>query len=198
MTKSPILISGIGIAGPTLAYWLRHFGFSPTLVEVATTLRTGGYVIDFWGLGYDIAERMRLLSEINRVGYHVRELRTVNDRGQRLSGFGTSVFNELTGGRFVSIARSDLSRLIFGKIENSAEFMFGDQIVSLHEEAEGVRVNFEHAGPAQVDLVIGADGLHSIVRKLVFGPQDRFENILAIRWLPSRSLAIDRETKQSM
>ena len=178
MTKSPILISGIGIAGPTLAYWLRHFGFSPTLVEVATTLRTGGYVIDFWGLGYDIAERMGLLSEINRVGYHVRELRTANDRGQRLSGFGTSVFNELTGGRFVSIARSDLSRLIFGKIESSAEIMFGDQIVSLHEEAEGVQVNFEHAGHRKFDLVIGADGLHSIVRKLVFGPQDRFEKYL--------------------
>ena len=140
MTKRSILISGVGIGGPTLAYWLRHYGFSPTLVEVAPALRTGGYVIDFWGLGYDIAERMGLLNEINRVGYHVRELRIVNDRGQRVSGFDTSVFDRFTGGRFVSIARSDLSRLLFNTIDSSTETMFGDQIIGLHEEAEGVRV----------------------------------------------------------
>ena len=67
-----VLISGAGIAGPTLAFWLRAAGFEPTLVERAPDLRTGGYVIDFWGLGYDIAERMGLMTEINRAGYHMR------------------------------------------------------------------------------------------------------------------------------
>ncbi len=178
MTTRSILISGVGIGGPTLAYWLRRYGFSPTLVEVAPALRTGGYVIDFWGLGYDIAERMGLLSEINRVGYHVREVRMVNDRGQRVSGFDTSIIQELTGGRFVSLARSDLSRLLFNKIESSIETIFGDKIVSIREEADGVRVKFELAGERGFDLVIGADGLHSTVRNLVFGPQGRFEKHL--------------------
>jgi 2-polyprenyl-6-methoxyphenol hydroxylase-like FAD-dependent oxidoreductase len=178
MTTSSILISGVGIGGPTLAYWLTRYGFSPTLVEVAPTLRSGGYVIDFWGLGYDIAERMGLLSELNRVGYHVREVRMVNDRGRRLSGFDTSIIQELTGGRFVSLARSDLSRLLFNKIESSAETIFGDQIVSIQEEADGVRVKFGLAGERGFDLVIGADGLHSTVRNLVFGPEDRFEKHL--------------------
>ena len=178
MTTRSILISGVGIGGPTLAYWLRRYGFSPTLVEVAPALRTGGYVIDFWGLGYDIAERMGLLSEINRVGYHVREVRMVNDRGQRVSGFDTSIIKELTGGRFVSLARSDLSRLLFNKIESSIETIFGDQIVSIREEADGVRVKFELAGERGFDLVIGADGLHSTVRNLVFGPEGRFEKHL--------------------
>ena len=92
MTVQTVLISGAGIAGPTLAYWLKAAGFQPTLIERAPALRTGGYVIDFWGLGYDIAERMGLTEGINRVGYHVRELRIVADDGRRQAGFGTKVF----------------------------------------------------------------------------------------------------------
>lgn len=110
-----VLISGVGVAGPTLAYWLNHYGFTTTLAERAPVLRSGGYVIDFWGLGYDIAELMGLLPEIESVGYHIQELRIVDERGQRVAGFGTKVFRELTGGRYITLARSDLSRLIFDK-----------------------------------------------------------------------------------
>ena len=78
-----MLISGLGIGGPTLAYWLKAAGFEPTLIEHAPSLRTGGYVIDFWGLGYDIAERMGLAGEINRIGYHMREMRIVDGGGRR-------------------------------------------------------------------------------------------------------------------
>src|SRR5215468_10331697 len=131
-----VLISGAGIAGPTLAYWLNASGFEPTLVERTPVLRCGGYVIDFWGLGYDIADRMGLLPEINRNGYHVRELRIVGDAGRRLAGFGTKVFTELTDGRFVTLARSDLSRLLFDKIKGHTEVLFGDEIVALHEEPD--------------------------------------------------------------
>ena len=67
MTKT-VLISGAGIAGPTLAYWLNVAGFEPTLIEKAPALRSGGYVIDFWGYGYDLAERMGLVSGIERAG----------------------------------------------------------------------------------------------------------------------------------
>ena len=112
-----VLIAGVGIAGPTLAFWLKAAGFNPTLIERAPALRAGGYVIDFWGLGYDIAERMGLARDINRIGYHVRELRIVDARGKRIAGFGTRVFNELTGGRYVTLGRSDLSRLLFEKIK---------------------------------------------------------------------------------
>ena len=65
-----------------LAYWLKVAGYEPTLVERASVLRHGGYVIDFWGLGYDLAKRMGLLDQINRIGYHVREMRIVNDEGR--------------------------------------------------------------------------------------------------------------------
>lgn len=173
-----VLISGAGIAGPTLAFWLKAAGFEPTLLERAPALRDGGYVIDFWGLGYDIAERMGLLAEINRNGYRVREMRIVDDDGRRLAGFGTRVFAELTNGRYVTIQRSCLSRLLFERIEGGVESIFGDEIVAIEEQPDCVRIKLKHAGERRFDLLIGADGLHSVVRKLVFGPQPRFERRL--------------------
>jgi 2-polyprenyl-6-methoxyphenol hydroxylase-like FAD-dependent oxidoreductase len=176
-----VLISGAGIAGPTLAFWLRKYGFAPTLVESAPALRTSGYVIDFWGLGYDVAEKMGLLSEIARIGYHMQELRIVDDRGRRRSGFGVQVFRELTGGRYITLGRSDLSKLIYDRISGSCELIFGDSIADLREADGVVHVEFEHAGKRRFDLVVGADGLHSRVRKLVFGAQDRYEKDLGYR-----------------
>jgi 2-polyprenyl-6-methoxyphenol hydroxylase-like FAD-dependent oxidoreductase len=176
-----VLISGAGIAGPTLAFWLRKYGLMPVLVESAPALRTSGYVIDFWGLGYDIAEKMGLLPEITRIGYSVQELRIVDDGGRRLSGFGAHVFRELTGGRYITLGRSDLSRLICDRIEGSCETIFGNTITSLREVDDQMHVEFEHGGKRRFDLVIGADGLHSRVRQLAFGPQARYEKDLGYR-----------------
>jgi 2-polyprenyl-6-methoxyphenol hydroxylase-like FAD-dependent oxidoreductase len=173
-----ILISGMGVAGPTLAFWLKTAGFEPTLVEAAPALRRGGYVIDFWGLGYEIAARMGLESELHRVGYHMREMRIVDDQGRRVSGFGAGVFRELTGGRFVTLSRSELSRLLVERIEGAAEVIFGDEIVALRDGPKDVQATFKHGGERRFDLVVGADGLHSGVRRLVFGPENRFEKRL--------------------
>jgi 2-polyprenyl-6-methoxyphenol hydroxylase-like FAD-dependent oxidoreductase len=178
MNGKTILISGAGIAGPTLAFWLRAAGFQPTLVERAPEPRTGGYVVDFWGLGYDIAERMGLIGDINRIGYHMREMRIVDQGGKRLAGFGTSVFGELTNGRYVTLGRSDLSGLLSDKIRPTTEVIFNDEIVDLHQQPDHVRASFRQAGERRFDLVIGADGLHSKVRSLAFGPQQRFEKHL--------------------
>ncbi|MBR0754296.1 FAD-binding domain [Bradyrhizobium jicamae] len=173
-----ILISGVGVAGPTIAFWLKQAGFEPTLVERTACLRIGGYVIDFWGLGYDIAERMGLIEEINRIGYHVKEMQVVDGVGRRRVGFGTNVFAELTGGRYVTLPRSELSRLLFEKSKACAEWIFDDEIIGLREDADGVLVRLKHAGERRFDLVIGADGLHSSVRQLAFGPSAQFEKHL--------------------
>ena len=178
MTNGTVLISGVGIAGPTLAYWLKVAGYEPTLVERAPALREGGYVIDFWGLGYDIAERMGLIEDINRIGYHVREVRIVGDRGQRVTGFKTKVLDELTNGRFVTVPRSGLSRLLFEKVGSGTETLFDDEITGIHGHDDTVHVQFKRAGARRFDLVIGADGLHSNVRGLAFGPQKCFEKQL--------------------
>jgi 2-polyprenyl-6-methoxyphenol hydroxylase-like FAD-dependent oxidoreductase len=134
MAAKTVLISGVGIAGATLAYWLKVAGFEPTLIARSPALRGGGYVIDFWGLGYDIAERMDVLAEINRTGYYFHELRIVDQKAKRISGFGTNVFRELTGGRYVTVGRSDLSRVLFDTIKKDTEVVFGDEVIGLKHQ----------------------------------------------------------------
>jgi 2-polyprenyl-6-methoxyphenol hydroxylase-like FAD-dependent oxidoreductase len=121
---------------------------------------------------------MGLTDEINRAGYHIREMRILNANGKRISGFGTKVFGELTGGRYITIGRSDLSRLLFETIKSHTEIVFGDEIIGLQEQPDSVQVTFKRGSQRRFDLVIGADGLHSTVRGLVFGPQERFERPL--------------------
>jgi 2-polyprenyl-6-methoxyphenol hydroxylase-like FAD-dependent oxidoreductase len=176
-----VLISGAGIAGPTLAYWLAHYGMEPTLVEKSPQLRTGGYVIDFWGAGFEIAERMGLLPEINRTGYRVRELRVVNRAGRTVSGFPVDAFARVTGGRYTTVPRGDLSAAIFGLIENKMETIFGDSVARIEQADNAVSVTFQSGMKRKFDLVVGADGLHSRVREIAFGPQDRFEKYLGIK-----------------
>lgn len=176
-----VLISGAGIAGPTLAYWLAHYGFKPTIIEKAPRLRTGGYVIDFWGAGFDIADRMGLLPEIRDRGYAVREIRVVGRTGERLAGFPVNAFSRMTRGRFVSLPRGELTASIFGKIEGSVETIFGDGVDRIEQTERDVRVTFEHGGIREFDLVVGADGLHSRVRELVFGAESRFEKYLGYK-----------------
>jgi 2-polyprenyl-6-methoxyphenol hydroxylase-like FAD-dependent oxidoreductase len=173
-----VLICGAGIAGPTLAYWLRRYGFEPTLVERAPMLRTGGYIVDFWGLGFDIAEKMGLAAALRETGYDIEEVRLVDARGRRNGGFNASVFRDLLLGRYVSILRSDLSRLLYDALGNNVRTIFDDSIAVIDQHAGGVDVTFRHAAPERFDLVVGAGGLHSPVRSLVFGPEDRFEKYL--------------------
>ncbi len=173
-----VLISGIGIAGPTLAYWLSVYGIESTLVERAPRLRTGGYAVDFWGVGFDVAERMGILPEIRRDGYNIKELRIVNAQGRRIGGFDVDIFRKAARGRYVTISRSDLAQNIYRKIEGKCETIFGDSITGINQRSDGVEVTFEHAPARHFDVVIGADGLHSIVRKLTFGDENQFEEFL--------------------
>jgi 2-polyprenyl-6-methoxyphenol hydroxylase-like FAD-dependent oxidoreductase len=173
-----IAINGAGIAGPALAYWLLHHGHEPVLIEKASAPRTGGYVIDFWGAGYDIAEKMGILPRLLDLGYQVGEVRFVDADGRKSGGFSTDVFTRMTGGRFTSLQRSDLAATIYSAVEGKVETVFGDGIASIEEAADRVHVGFDHAAPRDFDLVIGADGLHSRVRSLTFGQEAGFERFL--------------------
>src|SRR6516162_7542732 len=164
-----IIINGAGIAGPTLAYWLRQAGHEVVLVEAAPQLRTGGYVIDFGLVGYDIAEKMGLIPRLRELGYHVRELRFVDRQGRTSASLSVNALARLTRGRYITLRRSDLAATIYGALDGTVETIFGDSVASIEEAGACVRVGFDHAPPREADLVIGADGLHSRVRQLVFG-----------------------------
>jgi len=176
--KDSVLISGIGIAGPALAYWLREHGYEPTLVERAPHPRSSGYVIDFWGAGYDIAGKMGLLPGLKRECYAVEEVRFVDAKGHRISSLDVDVFRSLTGGRYISIPRADLARLLLEKVMDRCEIIFGGEIAAIEQTDKKARVAFKQGTERQFDLVIGADGLHSRVRNLVFGNRHRYERYL--------------------
>ena len=176
-----ILISGAGIAGPAFAYWLAHFGFEPTIVEKSPQLRTGGYIIDFWGAGYDIADRMGLIPELLQNGYRAREARAVNAHGKRIASFPMTAFARALQDRYVSLSRGDLAASIYGKIAGKIETIFGDAVCGIEQSETGLRVSFEKSASREFDLVIGADGLHSRVREIVFGAERQFEKYLGYK-----------------
>lgn len=173
-----VLIVGAGIAGPTLAFWLQRAGHEPTLVEQAPQLRRGGYLVDFWGAGFDVAERMGIVPDLQRRCYVLTEARAVDRHGHRIASVKPSAVMGST--RYVSIARSDLAAAIYDALGGAAELILNDTVHALEDDGDRVRVTFESGHARDVDLVVGADGLHSRVRRLAFGPDEQFEKYLGI------------------
>ena len=178
MNRKSVLISGAGIAGPALAYWLRHRGFEPVLVERAPRFRKGGYLVDFWGVGFDVADRMKLIPQLRDRGYLIDRVNFVNDRGRKRSGFDATILRRVLGNRFFSLPRGDLAEVIFQTVADEIETIFGDSITAIREDPTGVDIQFENGHARRFDLVVGCDGLHSAVRKLVWGPEKNFAKYL--------------------
>lgn len=170
-----VAINGAGIAGATLAYWLAKLGHEVLLVEKAPALRTGGYILNLWGLGYDVAEKMGLLPRLQALQHHAEELRIVDRRGRQCGGYHTDALLRLTKGRLMALARADLTASVHGLLGAGVETIFDDSVAAIQDDGEQVRISFDHAAPRTVDLVVGADGLHSRVRELAFGPKATFE-----------------------
>ncbi|MCS7482915.1 FAD-dependent monooxygenase [Umezawaea endophytica] len=165
-----VLISGASVAGPALAYWLDRFGFEVTVVEMAPALRQGGYVVDFRGPTHmTVLERMGIVNELRAHSTGGSPTRFVDGRGRSLLRLPA----EFTGGE-LEIARSDLSEVLHRTTSDTVEYVFGDTITGLEQSPHGVDVTFEKAPARRFDLVIGADGMHSRVRGLAFGPEERF------------------------
>ncbi|NUU07264.1 FAD-binding domain [Leifsonia sp. C5G2] len=175
-----VLIVGAGIAGPTLAYWLQRTGHEPTLIESAPQLRQGGYLVDFWGAGFDVAERMGITDRILERGYRVREVREVDEGGRRIASLDALKLIGGADGRYTSVGRSDLSEVIFDAIGPGMETIFGQTVGAIDDDGRRVRVQLSGGAEREFDLVVGADGLHSTVRRQVFGAESSFERRLGI------------------
>ncbi len=167
MTNKTVLISGAGIAGPALAFWLARQGYAVTVVERSAGARTGGQAVDFKGATHRmVLERMGILDEIRRrqTGGHDQTIIDAEERPLAV------LPGEFTGGD-VEIRRGDLAAILCELTDRDCEYVFGDSITSLTETADGVDVTFERGAPRRFDLVFGADGIHSTVRRLAFGPE---------------------------
>jgi 2-polyprenyl-6-methoxyphenol hydroxylase-like FAD-dependent oxidoreductase len=170
MTKmTKILISGASIAGPTAAYWLHRYGFEVTVVEQAPALRAGGSAVDFRGEQMEILRKMGLLGAIEARSTRMGDVTIVDADGQVQARVPSAVMSGE-----VEIPRGDLSRLLYEHTKNKVEYVFGDRITALTEHAGGVDVTFAKGAPRTFDLVVGADGAHSGVRSLAFGPERDF------------------------
>ena len=178
MNNKNILISGAGIAGTTLAFWLKKYGFNPTIVEIALKLREGGYAIDFMGAGYDVALKMGIADELKKVDIDFSKLKLVDKNDQEKGSMNYEKVKNLMNGRAMTLLRSDLAKTIYNSLNNEVEIIFDDTIQQIEQNTGEVKVSFKNGNKRNFDLVIGADGLHSKVRNLVFGDENQFEKYL--------------------
>jgi 2-polyprenyl-6-methoxyphenol hydroxylase-like FAD-dependent oxidoreductase len=172
-----VLISGAGIAGPTLAYWLARHGFRPTVVERAQGLRSSGSPVDVRGPAVPVAEAMGIMPRLRAAATDVSALTFVDDSGRRVGGMRLSQ----TRGE-VELPRFDLATILHEAARDEAEYLFADSIATLAPDEAGVDVTFERATPRRFDLVVGADGLHSRTRQLVFGDEGQFVRHMGV-WI---------------
>jgi 2-polyprenyl-6-methoxyphenol hydroxylase-like FAD-dependent oxidoreductase len=172
-----VAINGAGIAGPAVAYWLKRLGHEPVLFEKAAALRTGGYLIDFWGLGYTIAERMGILASLRARGYEMQRMRMVDGQGREEAQVDLRPMREALHGRLISVARADLAGALFEACDQ-VPTRFGVSIIGLEQDVAGCVAKLSDGAHEHFDVVIGADGLHSEVRALAFGSESQFERFL--------------------
>jgi len=184
-----VLISGAGIAGCTLAYWLARHGQAATVVERSGAIRSSGAPVDIRGPAAQVVEEMGLVPRLQVATTNVAALSFLDSSGRRRAHVDLVGFRRSMAMRHFELPRGDLSTILHEASRDSAEFMFRDSIASLAQEDGGVAVTFEHSAPQRFDLVVGADGLHSTVRRLAFGPETSFLIMPGSMSRPCRCLA---------
>lgn len=171
MTQLEILISGAGIAGSCLAYWLRRHGFTVMIIERAPAPREGGQTVDLRGAGRTVIERMGLMDRVREDTVSQRGLAWIDEHGRHRAEMPVEAF----GGRGIisadEILRGDLASILHQAAGAGVDQLFDDTVTALDERPDGIHVTFETAAPRRFDVVVGADGLHSIIRRLGFGPE---------------------------
>jgi len=163
-----ILISGASIAGLTLAHWLARHGFRPTVVERAAALRTGGNGVDVRGQAGEVAERMGIMPQVRALTADVLGIKFVDAADRAVARVDMRTLDPSS----VEIMRGDLVALL--REVTDAEILFGDSIRGLEQDDDGVTVTFQKSPTRRFDLVAGADGMHSHVRRLAFGAEGEF------------------------
>ncbi|MEV5019120.1 FAD-dependent monooxygenase [Streptomyces sp. NPDC053780] len=173
-----VLISGAGIAGAALAFWLDRHGFEVTVVEKAGTLRSGGYPVDVRGTALDVVERMGILPRLRDAHIDLRRITFRDGDGGEVASLHPHAVTGGVAGRDLEIRRGDLTDALYTTVRDHVEFLFDDSVDTLDQSGHGVDVTFRGGGSRTFDLVFGADGMHSRTREMVFGPEERFRRYL--------------------
>jgi 2-polyprenyl-6-methoxyphenol hydroxylase-like FAD-dependent oxidoreductase len=176
--KGTVLVSGASIAGPAVAYWLHRYGYAVTVVEKAPEVRGGGYPIDVRGTALEAVRRMGILPQLREAHIETQRLTFVDADGSTVVSAHPQTVTGGVEGSDLEVRRGDLTRILYARVADDVEFVFGDSIDTLAEHAHGVDVTFRSGTQRSVDLVVGADGLHSRTRELVFGPEEQFHRYL--------------------
>lgn len=164
-----VLIVGGGIAGLTLADCLLRSGHNVTILEKASKLRTEGYMIDFFGPGYAAAEKMGLLQELEKIHYPIESLKFLNPDGKEKSSIPYQSLRNMVQNKHYNFMRGELERLLYNRIKAQVDFRFGTTVQSITQRSEEVDVTISDGSSLHCDLLVGADGIHSKVRSLIFG-----------------------------
>jgi len=174
MVQQTVLISGAGVAGPALAHWLAGNGYRVVIVEAAPSIRPGGQTVDLRGAGREVVTRMGLLPAMSERCLFQRGIAWVRADGTRRAEMPVEAFD---GNGIVSaleVLRGDLTDVLYQATRDVAEYRFGTRISALEEDESGVRATLTDGSVVEADLVVGADGPHSAVRQLTFGPEEQF------------------------
>ncbi|MBM7863604.1 FAD-dependent monooxygenase [Lentzea nigeriaca] len=180
MSGSRVLVAGASIAGPALAHWLHRRGAEVTVVERAPGLRPGGQAVDARGVTKEVIRRMGLDEAVRAACTDTAGAHTVDADGNVLQTFSAE---DDGGDGFIAdieILRGDLAQVLYDDTRAGVEYVFDDRIAELTQDADGVDVTFASGAKRRFDLVIGADGLHSALRAMVFGPRERFVRHLGL------------------
>lgn len=175
MSRRTVLVSGAGIAGPALAFWLHRYGYRVIVVEIAPGIRPGGQTVDLRGAGRGVIERMGLLDAMTERSLDQKGAAWVKADGSRRAEMPVEAFN---GNGLISsleILRGDIVDVLYGATSADVDYRFDTRITELTQDsADGVTATLSDGSTVQADIVVGADGAHSAVRRLVWGPEKQF------------------------
>ncbi|MFZ0454833.1 MAG: FAD-dependent monooxygenase [Ignavibacteriaceae bacterium] len=171
MSSKKVVISGAGIGGLTLAYFLHKNGYQPIIIEKSDSLRDGGYMIDFFSSGIFVAEKMGIIEQLKAKNHGSNIIIQKNEKGQKQFVLNMSGFRASVKGKLFNFLRTDLADVLYEKIKDNVEIRFTTSIEKITQNENGVTVTFNNGTHETFDILVGADGLKSNIRSIIYPPE---------------------------